>query len=143
MDRRSLQGPQEVLTSEDSIWCSARAEAFALELGFDSRAAAEVAIAVSELVSNSLKYAERGRLELLAIDRPKRGLEVVQTDDGPGIEDIERAVVDGYSRGHLVVTHEPGGLGVGLGAVRRLMDEVTIENQPGGGLRVCARKWLG
>jgi serine/threonine-protein kinase RsbT len=40
---------------------------------------------------------------------------------------------DGYSTG--------GGLGGGLPAVRRLMDELVITSDPAG-TRVVARKWL-
>ena len=44
-------------------------------------------------------------------------------DKGPGIEDIERALQDGYTTG--------GGLGLGLPGARRLVDEFEIESAPG------------
>ena len=61
------------------------------------------------------------------------GLEIEVSDDGPGIGDLERALADGYSTA--------GGLGQGLGAVRRLSDEFEIASRPGGGTRVRTRVW--
>jgi anti-sigma regulatory factor (Ser/Thr protein kinase) len=34
------------------------------------------------------------------------------------------------------------GLGIGLGIVSRLMDDLVLENRAQGGARVTARKWL-
>jgi len=61
------------------------------------------------------------------------GLEIVSLDEGPGIEDINLALKDGYSTN--------GGLGGGLGGVRRMMDEFEIESTPGKGTRIAARIW--
>jgi serine/threonine-protein kinase RsbT len=113
--------------------------------GLDRQAGWAVAISVAELVGNVLKFAEYGVLELRIVDGAKRGLEVTVDDDGPGIVNIELALIDGYSEGRFIAIH-PGllprrGLGTGLGAVRRLMDEMQIESVLGRGTRVVARKW--
>lgn len=63
----------------------------------------------------------------------RKGLEIVSLDEGPGIEDINLALKDGYSTN--------GGLGGGLGGVRRMMDEFEIESTPGKGTRIAARIW--
>ena len=62
----------------------------------------------------------------------RQGIEVVASDDGPGIEDIERALQDGYTTG--------GGLGLGLPGARRLVDEFEIESAPGAGHDRAARQ---
>ncbi len=54
-------------------------------------------------------------------------------DEGPGIADIEHALEDGVSTG--------GGLGSGLAAVRRMMDELEIRSELGLGTRIEAVKW--
>jgi serine/threonine-protein kinase RsbT len=58
---------------------------------------------------------------------------VLARDDGPGIDDIRQAMQDGYSTS--------GGLGLGLGGARRLMDEFDIDSKPGEGTTVTAVKW--
>ena len=49
-------------------------------------------------------------------DGTRRGLRLVFEDQGPGIADIELALRDGYTTG--------GGLGLGLGGARRLVERV-------------------
>ena len=136
----------ELRNDTDSVWTSRRTARFAEELGFSRQHAWEVGIAVSELVSNAVKHGGGGELTVRAVDEPRRGLEVVVVDRGPGIDDAAAAVEDGYSRGRRLTLDERivnrDGLGLGLGAVVRLMDDVDLENREHGGLRVVARKWL-
>jgi serine/threonine-protein kinase RsbT len=61
------------------------------------------------------------------------GVGVVARTHGPGIEDIERALQDGYTSG--------GGLGLGLPGARRLVDEFDIESVPSEGTTVTLVKW--
>jgi serine/threonine-protein kinase RsbT len=98
--------------------------------------AAFVATAASELANNLWMHAGRGghiEVSLLAAAGTP-GVELVAEDEGPGIADIEQALVEGYS--------SAGGLGCGLPGVRRLMDEFSITSAPGRGTRVVARKWM-
>ena len=99
-----------------------------------SGATAALSTAVSELVTNVIKYAESGLITLrptLQIARP--GIEVVVEDRGPGISDIEAAMTANVSTG--------GTLGVGLPGTKRLVDEFDIESHPGAGTRVRILKW--
>ena len=54
-------------------------------------------------------------------------------DNGPGIEDIERAMIDGFTTG--------GGLGKGLGGARRLSHGFEVVSAPGEGtlIRMSAK----
>jgi len=61
------------------------------------------------------------------------GIEIIAEDDGPGIENLELALQDGFS------TIE--GLGSGLPGVKRLVDEFEITSTLGVGTRIVARKW--
>jgi len=54
-------------------------------------------------------------------------------DDGPGIENIELAMQEGYSTG--------GGMGLGLPGTRRLMDEFVITSKAGA-TTVITTKWI-
>lgn len=130
----------------DEVWCRTRAARFATEIGCGPDVQWRVAIAVSELVTNAVKFAGRGRIVVRELAEPRRGVEVVAEDCGPGIPNLDAAVQDGYSEGRWL-SAEPvrrgqrRSLGGGLGAIRRMMDEVAFCALDGGGLRIVARKW--
>ena len=72
------------------------------------------------------------RLQMLE-DGLRRGLRLVFEDQGPGIPDIEQALRDGFTSG--------GGLGLGLGGARRLVNEFEIQSSPGQGTKITVVKW--
>ena len=99
--------------------------------GLDEATCGKVAIVVMELATNLVRYGKQGEIllrRLPTVDGP--GVEVIAQDRGPGIDNIGRAMTDGYSTG--------GTPGNGLGAVRRLSTEFdmfsspAIANQAGG-----------
>ncbi|HEX6499487.1 MAG TPA: anti-sigma regulatory factor [Micromonosporaceae bacterium] len=90
--------------------------------------------AASELARNTLVYGGGGRVEVSVVtEGTRRGVRALFADDGPGIEDVDLALTDGYSTGK--------GLGLGLSGTRRLVDEFDIETTPGSGTRVTVTKW--
>lgn len=95
-----------------------------------------VATAISEIARNAVVHGGGGVMTMRVVQRGRRyGIEVMATDDGPGIEDVQLALQDGYTTG--------GGLGLGLPGARRLMDELHVTSQPGRGTSVVMRKWAG
>jgi serine/threonine-protein kinase RsbT len=106
----------------------------ARDIGFGQEDVERVALAATELATNLVRYARGGELVLSIVnDEPRgQGVEIVSSDIGPGIPDLDRALEDGFSTG--------GGLGGGLGGVGRLMDECTIRSGPDG-THLVARKW--
>jgi len=103
----------------------------AARLSFGQTVAGEVAIVVTELASNLVKHAGGG--ELLVRERGSGGLEVLAVDRGPGMPDIARSLLDGYSTA--------GSAGTGLGAVQRLSDVFDAYSAPGAGAAVLAGFW--
>ncbi|MDY7040766.1 MAG: anti-sigma regulatory factor [Chloroflexota bacterium] len=105
-------------------------------VGFGVIDQARVATAISELARNVVLYAESGEVVIREVegDDGRRGVEVVVEDEGPGIEDLELALRNGYSTGR--------GFGMGLPGTRRLMDEFEVETRVGKGTKVTVRKWL-
>ena len=90
---------------------------------------------VSELGRNILKYAGTGRIRCdHTRGQENRGVEIVVTDQGPGIEDVDAALSDHYSTS--------GTLGLGLPGVRRMVDEFDLQSEPGGGTTVTVRLWI-
>lgn len=90
--------------------------------------------AASELARNTIKYGGGGMVLVLRLsDGVRRGLRLVFVDDGPGIADVPQALTDGYTSG--------GGLGLGLGGAKRLVDDFDIDTQAGAGTAVSITKW--
>jgi serine/threonine-protein kinase RsbT len=58
---------------------------------------------------------------------------VIARDEGPGIENLELALQDGYTSGT--------GLGLGLPGARRLVHHFEIETAPGQGTKVTLVMW--
>jgi serine/threonine-protein kinase RsbT len=54
-------------------------------------------------------------------------------DEGPGIADIELALKDGYTTG--------GGLGLGLGGAKRLVNDFEISRTPARASEVRIARW--
>ena len=118
----------------DIVAARQKGRTLAAQCGLSSTDLAVVATAISELARNIVRYAVRGEIVLRRVENgTKRGIEVVATDDGPGISDVPLAMQDGYSTS--------GGLGLGLPGVRRLMDEFDIVSRFGKGTTVTVKKW--
>jgi len=127
----------------DSTWCAGVALRYARLHGLSRGVASQVALAVAELVSNVARHGGgSGRLTLRLLEQPL-GMEIQVRDTGPGIAAIELALEDGWSRGAKRTLDSPrDGLGTGLGAVRRAMDELQVGATPGGGTTIVARKYV-
>lgn len=90
--------------------------------------------AASEIARNTLIYGKGGELTLRQyILNGKKAIELTFVDQGPGIPDVARALTDGYTSG--------GGMGLGLGGAKRLVDNFEIETAPGQGTRITLTKW--
>ena len=132
MDRRRV----EIHSDLDIVTARVAGRELAQEMGFGVIDQARVATAISELARNVVLFAEEGVVvirEVIGKDG-RRGIEVVVEDKGPGIEDLQLALRNGYSTGR--------GFGMGLPGTRRLMDEFEIETVVGEGTKVTVRKWL-
>jgi serine/threonine-protein kinase RsbT len=128
-----------VIGGEDGI-VNARGKArdLAKQLGFNMLDQSRIATAVSELARNVVRYATDSRGEMTArsiAPPPGRsvGIEIVVSDSGPGIHDIEQAMSVGFTSGP--------GMGMGLPGTKRLMDEMILHSAPGEGTSVTIRKW--
>lgn len=129
--------PIVVAHSSDLDKARQRAQAMALAIGFDETRSAEVALAVSELGADLLRRSKGGTLTLTPlVDGRRVGMQVLSQDCGPGIMDVEQGPRQSFSTA--------GGLGHGLSAVNRLMDELDIVSGPGTnrGTRIACTSWL-
>ncbi|MFN3649320.1 MAG: anti-sigma regulatory factor [Armatimonadota bacterium] len=102
--------------------------------GFSLVDQTKMVTAASELARNTLLYGGGGEVELeLLQEGIRKGVRLRFMDEGPGIADIEQALKDGYTSG--------GGLGLGLGGARRLVNEFDIQSRPGEGTTVTITRW--
>jgi serine/threonine-protein kinase RsbT len=123
-----------IRTDADVVTARQEARTMGADLGFSSTDLTLLATAISEIARNITTYAGEGEVALRVLnDSGRSGIEVVATDDGPGIADVELAMQDGYTTGN--------GLGLGLPGTRRLVDEFDIHTEPGVGTKVRLVKW--
>jgi serine/threonine-protein kinase RsbT len=128
-ERIAIESDSDVVTARQ------RAREMAAELELSSTDQTLLATAISEVARNITTYAVRGEvlLSIVRDDEGREGIRVVARDEGPGIEDLELALQDGYTSG--------GGLGLGLPGARRLVDDFEIESAPSVGTTVTLVKW--
>ena len=123
-----------VQTSEDVVSTRQAVRQRAVELGFNLVDQTKIVTAASELARNAVLYGGGGRVLVEALnDSERRGLRLTFEDEGPGIENVELAMKDGYSTGT--------GLGLGLGGAKRLSNEFDISSRVGQGTRVTITRW--
>jgi len=124
-----------VATEGDVVLARQTGRTLATKLGFTGSDPMFVATAISEIARNIIVHAHRGQIVLRVLHKDGRsGIEVVATDEGPGIPDIPQAMKEGFST--------VKSLGLGLPGARRLMDDFEIASTVGTGTRIVMRKWL-
>ena len=127
-DSRPLRTEDDVVRARQAV------RAWAVELGFSLVDQTKLVTAASELARNTVVYGGGGTMAMEVLeDGARTGFRLVFLDTGPGIPDIDRALKDGYTTG--------GGLGLGLGGARRLVNEFAIQSAPGEGTRITVVKW--
>jgi serine/threonine-protein kinase RsbT len=120
-----IQQEKDIATARLEAWSEA------VRIGLSKFTSVKVATAVSELARNIVFYADRGKVELRATTDPSGArLQIIASDEGPGIEPARLAqIFDGTYR-------STRGMGKGLMAVKKLVDEFHLDTAPGRGTRV-------
>jgi len=123
-----------ITSDADIVIARQQGRALAEQLGFSGSELTIIATAISEVARNIVEYAREGEIVLSPlVDKDRRGILIVALDQGPGIPDITKAMMDGYSTS--------GSLGLGLPGAKRLMDELEVSSSPGQGTIVRMKKW--
>ncbi len=90
-----------------------------------------VAVACYELEMNQVVHSYGGSVRV-EFD-PNRGrIDIVAADRGPGIENVDEALTEGYSTATEWVRSLGFGAGMGLPNTRRVTDEFDIQSSPAG-----------
>jgi len=120
----------------DLVRARQRGRELAGQMGFSPTDATLIATAISEVARNILTYAGAGEIVLGPIsENGQEGMVMIALDTGPGIQDIDEALQEGFSTS--------GGLGIGLPGARRLVDEFALLSEAGKGTQVTMKKWRG
>jgi serine/threonine-protein kinase RsbT len=124
----------QIATSEDVVAVRQAVRTAAQSLGFSLVDQTKLVTAASEIARNTVLYGGGGSVEIESLDAaPRRGLRLTFEDHGPGIANLDQAMKDGFTTG--------GGLGLGLGGARRLVNDFEIRSQPGTGTWVRLARW--
>ncbi len=130
---------------EDRFAAAMAASASASRAGLSRKTALQVALAAAELAANAVRHGHGGQMRLCFKASPHPRVEIQTADRGPGMGKGEKEFADGYSEGRVIGPDAPRargqGLGVGLGTVRRLMDEVRITTDADGAHCIIAARW--
>jgi serine/threonine-protein kinase RsbT len=127
-DVASLRNEHDIVAARQLV------RRLAQELDFSLVDQTKIVTATSELARNTVKHGLGGEMHWeTRTEGARKGLQLSFVDQGPGIADIERAMVDGYTTG--------SGLGMGLSGAKRLVNDFAIESKPGQGTRVTITRW--
>ena len=106
------------------------------ELGIDPEIIRRVSIAMYEGEINMVIHAGGGSADV-SVDEDY--IEILLDDNGPGIEDIERAMQAGYSTAPDSVRSLGFGAGMGLPNMKKNSDSIDIQSTVGVGTRITMR----
>jgi len=123
-----------IASSSDVVLARQKVRQWAIEMKFTLVDQTKLVTAASELARNALEHGKGGQMVIEQVENSiKSGLKLVFEDRGPGITDVDAALRDGYTTG--------GGMGLGLGGSKRLVNDFQIESEPGKGTRVTVVRW--
>lgn len=111
-------------------------------IGFSANALRKAAICSYEAEMNVVLYAKRGTIKVCVYDDH---LVITVKDEGPGIENIELAMQEGYSTATPEMREMGFGAGMGLPNIKKNADIFAIISEPGKGteLRIVIRNEKG
>lgn len=123
-----LQSQQDIVLARQAV------RKMLQELGFSLVDQTKMVTATSELARNTVIYGGGGVMIWTYLsDNGKAGLRLTFKDQGPGISDVDLAMMDGWTSG--------GGLGKGLPGTKRLVNEFELKTEVGVGTEVTITRW--
>ena len=102
-------------------------------LGLDPETIRRVSIAMYEGEINMVIHAHGGEADVNVYEDR---IEIILKDNGPGIENIEQAMQEGFSTAHDQIRSLGFGAGMGLPNMKRYTDDMKIESKVGVGTTV-------
>lgn len=100
------------------------------DIGFSPEAVRKTAIAVYEAEINLVIHAGGGEID---VEITPEYVRIILTDHGPGIENVELAMQEGYSTAPDRIRALGFGAGMGLPNIKKYTDEMDIQTKLGEG----------
>lgn len=111
------------------------------EIGIDPSIILRASIAAYEAEMNVVMYAQKA---MLTLDITPKKVHLKLEDEGPGIEDVEMAMREGFSTATDEMREMGFGAGMGLPNIKRNADRFEISSIPGKGttldITICLDK---
>lgn len=103
------------------------------QLGVDPEIIRKVSIAMYEGEINMVIHADGGDADVYI---SPEGIEIILEDKGPGIEDIDLAMQEGYSTASENIRELGFGAGMGLPNIKKYSDKLDITTEVGKGTKL-------
>ncbi|MCB1142426.1 MAG: ATP-binding protein [Leptospiraceae bacterium] len=133
MENELIKYSLVIQTFEDILLARRKARDFMEEYHFTTLDQTKFITALSELLRNVIIHAKEGSMHLNVFkESGKCGIKCTISDHGPGINDINLAMKEGYST--------VGSLGLGLGGAKNLSDAFNITSGATG-TKIEILKW--
>ena len=109
------------------------------DIGFPPQAVRNTAIAVYEAEINLVIHAGGGEID---VEITPENVKVVLTDHGPGIENVELAMQEGYSTAPDRIRALGFGAGMGLPNIKKYTDEFDLDTRVGEGTTLNLKVYI-
>jgi serine/threonine-protein kinase RsbT len=129
-----MSEPFALISDQDVVLARQVIRNAARQLGLSIVDQTKIVTAVSELARNAVIHGGGGSMywEIVTANG-RQGLRLTVSDKGPGIQDLNLAMKDGWTSG--------SGLGMGLPGAKRLVNEFHIDTKPGVGTTIVITRW--
>lgn len=118
---------------------SSRIKSILQQLGIRSAICRRTAIVAYEAEMNIVIHAKKGKMTLQV--HPD-SIELKVEDEGPGIDDLEEVMVEGFSTAPDYIREMGFGAGMGLPNIKRSSDEFHIESEVDKGVSLWVKIYL-
>lgn len=123
-----ISGPDDVVRVRQVV------RAWASDLKFSLVDQTKLVTATSELARNTLQHGGGGTMNATVVESgARKGIRLTFEDRGPGIQNIDLAMRDGFTTS--------SGMGLGLSGSKRLVNEFDIKSEVGRGTTVTITRW--
>lgn len=123
-----------IMCADDVVRVRQVVRAWASELKFSLVDQTKLVTATSELARNALEHGGGGAMKGELVENgPRKGIRLTFEDRGPGIQNVDLALRDGFTTG--------SGMGLGLSGSKRLVNEFDIKSEAGRGTTVVITRW--
>jgi len=109
------------------------------KLGISAQMIRQIAIVTYELEMNIIIHTDGGNLKA---EINSEQIDIIASDYGPGIEDVDQAFKPGYSTASESVREMGFGAGMGLCNIKNYADQLEVDTEVGAGTKIKASVYL-